>query len=131
MFVGRVAPIYQGVFAPRDTLYPGQGSQVVLDNSRAPDIAFVKQRKRGWPLSSSRPSKEDAPGRMSRGVWGRSRRERATRQAQAQAAARRKRNLANVSRHRPPRAATARVEGSGTATDDTTEKSTRAIPFWP
>ncbi len=47
VFVGRVGPIYQGVLAPRDTLYPGLGSQVVLDNSRAPDIAFVNQRTTG------------------------------------------------------------------------------------
>jgi hypothetical protein len=47
VFVGRVAPIDQGVLKPRDTLYPGLGSQVVLDNSRAPDIKFTNPRTTG------------------------------------------------------------------------------------
>ena len=47
VFVGRVGPIYQGVLTPRNTLYPGLGSQVVLDNSRAPDIVFENQRTTG------------------------------------------------------------------------------------
>jgi hypothetical protein len=47
VFVGRVGPIYQGVLTPRNTLYPGLGSQVVIDNSRASDIVFENQRTTG------------------------------------------------------------------------------------
>ena len=47
VFAGRVGPIYQGVLTPRNTLYPGLGSQVVIDNSRAPDIVFENQRTTG------------------------------------------------------------------------------------
>lgn len=42
--VGRVAPIYQGVLTPRNTLYPGLASQIVI-NSRAAD--FENQRTTG------------------------------------------------------------------------------------
>ena len=39
VFVGRVGPIYQGVLTPRNTLYPGLGPQIVLDNPFASDVA--------------------------------------------------------------------------------------------
>ena len=51
VFLGRVAPIYQGVLTPRNTLYPGLASQIVIDNSRSvaglPNVMFVNQRTTG------------------------------------------------------------------------------------
>jgi hypothetical protein len=47
VYEGRVAPIYQGVLTPRNTLYPGLGPQIILDNSRAPDVVFNNQRTTG------------------------------------------------------------------------------------
>lgn len=45
VFVGRVAPIYQGVLTPRNTLYPGLAPQIYIDNSFA--AKFVNQRTTG------------------------------------------------------------------------------------
>lgn len=46
-YVGRVAPIFQGVLTPRNTLYPGLGPQILLSDSRAPGVDFVNQRTTG------------------------------------------------------------------------------------
>ena len=47
VYVGRVAPIYQGVLTPRNTLYPGLGPQIIIDNTRSPDVVFYNQRTTG------------------------------------------------------------------------------------
>lgn len=47
VFVGRTGPFYQGVLTPRNTLYPGGGSQIVTDFPFAPDILYVNQRTTG------------------------------------------------------------------------------------
>jgi len=47
VIVGRVAPIYQGVLTPRNTLYPGLGPQIVIDNTFAKDVVFENQRVTG------------------------------------------------------------------------------------
>jgi hypothetical protein len=47
LYVGKTAPIYQGILTPRNTLYPGLGPQIVIDNTRAPDVIFYNQRTTG------------------------------------------------------------------------------------
>ena len=47
VFVGRVAPIYQGVLTPRNTLYPGLGPQIVPDNPFASNVSYVNLRTTG------------------------------------------------------------------------------------
>jgi hypothetical protein len=47
VFVGRVAPIYQGVLTPRNTLYPGLAPQIVIDNFLASNVSYVNLRTTG------------------------------------------------------------------------------------
>jgi hypothetical protein len=47
LYVGKTAPIYQGILTPRNTLYPGLGPQIVIDNTRTPDVIFYDQRTTG------------------------------------------------------------------------------------
>jgi hypothetical protein len=47
LYVGKTGPIYQGILTPRNTLYPGLGSQIVIDNTRTPDVIFYNQRTTG------------------------------------------------------------------------------------
>jgi hypothetical protein len=47
LYVGKTATIYQGILTPRNTLYPGLGPQIVIDNTRTPDVIFSNQRTTG------------------------------------------------------------------------------------
>jgi len=47
LYVGKVAPIYQGILAPRNTLYPGMGSQVLVRDTRNDGVTFTNQRTTG------------------------------------------------------------------------------------